>query len=45
MVRFMFYKDLSGHNVENRFCRREREGSRENMEITSRKLFKGPREK
>lgn len=40
MVRFMFYKDLSGHKAGNRLCR----GSGRNVEIPNRKLFQHPGE-
>lgn len=43
-VRFMFYKVLSGHSVENRLCWRKGE-LRGTVEIQNRKIFQSPRKK
>ena len=44
MVRFMFYKVLSGHSVENRLCGRKGE-LRGTVEIQNRKILQSPRKK
>lgn len=44
VVRFMFYKVLSGHSVENRLCGRKGE-LRGAVEIQNRKILQSPRKK